>query len=320
MFTPALRALRDNFPVAQIDVLITDKPVAGEVLAEGRTVNKIIRFPWKKKSILEKLKLIFALRKNKYDWSITTSWTNPFKGSFLAFLAGAKKRVGTYKKWKSPFYTNHIPGKESRPRRETNLDLVRVLGVKIEKMPESFFEFEERDRDFARNFLESIDAKDKIVIGFHPGAEIVHRYLLWPKEYFVGLGKKILENYSDAILLLFSGPGEKDICQEIKGRFGEKVFLASDLSLKQVAALIDECKVFVASDSGLNQIAGATKTSLISIFGPSESRLFAPAGPRVKVFQAACPHPYQNRVHGCLKTIASEMVFKEIQKICKSVP
>ena len=316
MFTPALRALREKLPQTQIDILITYQPVVAEVLEEGKTVNRIIKFFWKEKSFFEKLKLILKLRKEKYDWTIVTGWTNPQKGGLLSFLFGAKYRVGAYKKNKSFFYTHQVPGVDSRPRRETNLDLVRLLGIKIKGMPESFFEFGEKNEEFARDFIEKIGAKDKILIGFHPGAEPVHRYLLWPKEYFIDLGKKILQNYPETRLLVFAGPGEKDICQEIIREIKKEVFLVTDLSLKQVAALIDNCRIFVASDSGLAQIAGATRTNLITIFGPSEARLFAPPGPNVKVFSEKCRHLYdENRIHTCLKKITPDMVFEETEKI-----
>ncbi|MFH1181024.1 MAG: glycosyltransferase family 9 protein [bacterium] len=316
MFTPALRLIRQNFHEAQIDILITDKPVSAQVLEENRTVNKIITFYWKEGSFFEKLKLISELRKEKYDWAVVTSWTNQFKGGLLAYFIGAKNRIGVYKRFKSPFYTKQAPGKESRPRRETNLALVSLMGIKAGERPEEFFEFSAEDAEFAREFVQkSPGPLDKVLIGFHPGAEPVHRYLLWPKDYFVALAKKITENYKNAVLLVFAGPGEKDICDQILAEVKENILLASDLSLKQVAALIDVCRVFVASDSGLAQVASATRTNLITIFGPSESRLFAGQGPRVKVFQAECHHPYQeNRQHACLKKITPEMVFHELKK------
>lgn len=318
MFTPALRALREKLPQVQIDILITYQPVVAEVLEKGKTVNRIIKFFWKEESFFAKLKLILKLRKEKYDWAIVTGWTNPQKGGLLSFLFGAKRRVGAYKKNKSFFYTHQVPGIDIKPRRETNLDLVRQLGIEIKGMPESFFEFGVKDKEFATNFIKENNAGNKILIGFHPGAEPVHRYLFWPKEYFIELGKKIIENHQDVRLMVFGGPGEKELCQEIKERIGGNVILAVDLSLRQVAALIDSCSIFLASDSGLGQIAGATRTNLITIFGPSEARLFAPQGPRVKVLSEKCRHLYdEKRVHTCLRRITPEKVFSEIEEILK---
>jgi len=212
MFTPALRLLRQNFPEAQIDILITYSPVVAEVLEEGKTVNRIFKLIWSG-SLVHRLKFIqsiLKLRKERYDWALVTSWTNPLKGGVLAFLAGAKFRAGAYQKNRSPFYTHQTPGAWSKSRRETDLDLTRFLGIDVKESPESFFEFGLQDKEFAKDFLRKKGLAGKTLIGFHPGAEPVHRYLLWPKEYFIALGKDILEKYKDANLLIFCGPGEKD--------------------------------------------------------------------------------------------------------------
>lgn len=315
MFTPALRLLREEFPQATIDILIADNQGAAELLEENQTVDRIIRFHWRKKNFFEKLKFILKLRKEKYDWAIVTGWTNPRKGGLLAFLTGAKNRVGTYKEKKSPFYTRQVPGIDSRPRRETNLDLIRAMGIEIKETPPAFFEFKQEDRDFSEDFLRKINCQDKILIGFHPGADPVHYYLLWPKDYFIELGKKIAENYKDNRILLFGGSEEKELCQEIRSKIGGQAFLATGLTLKQVAALMSKCRIFVASDSGLGHMAAATQANLIIIFGPSEAKLYAPRGERITVFEEKCQHLYQDRVHTCLKKITPQMVFEEIERI-----
>lgn len=315
MFASALKLLRQNYPKAQIDILIADNPGAAELLEERETVDKIVKFNWRKKNFFEKLKMILQLRKEKYDWALVTGWTNPLKGGLLAFLTGAKNRVGTFKERKSPFYTYQVPGIDTRPRRETNLDLIKAMGIEAKEIPPPFFEFKQEDKEFAQDFLRKINCQDKILLGFHPGADPVHYYLLWPKDYFIELGKKIAQNYGDARILLFGGSEEKGLCQEIKDRIGEKAFLATDLTLKQVAALMSRCRIFTASDSGLGHMATATEANLIIIFGPSEAKLYAPKGSKITVFEEKCQHLYQDIVHTCLKKITPQMVFEEIERI-----
>jgi heptosyltransferase-2 len=67
MYTPALRVLSENFPRAAIDIFIGYSPVVGDVLREGKIVNKILRFSWREHGLLENLKFINKLRKEKYD-------------------------------------------------------------------------------------------------------------------------------------------------------------------------------------------------------------------------------------------------------------
>ncbi len=317
MFTSALRVLRSNFPGSQIDVLVTGRAHVAAVLEEGRTVNKIFNLYWESASLFEKLKLIWRIRKEKYDLSIVTQWVNPLKGGLLTYLMGAKKRAGSYdKKSKAIFYTHKTPRIEGKHEAETNLDILRVLGIEIENQPSPFCEFSEKDKEFAKNLIQKLEADNKILIGFHPGAEKVHRYLLWPKDYFIALGKKILEKYPNTYLLIFCGPDEKDICQEIVEKIGNNVFLTAGLTLKQVMALISRCKLFIASDSGLGHLASGTNVNIISIFGPSESHKYAPWTKNIKVFQASCRNLYdEHRDHTCLKTITPEMVLQEVDKV-----
>lgn len=295
MFTPALSILRENFPKSQIDLLVTYGPQVAEVLKEKQTVDRIFKIAWPKASLFEKLKVIGNLRKEKYDLAIVTSETNPWKAGIFSFLIGAKKRVGS----------SQIPGKKPQHRVDINLAIVRLLGIKVNESPQPFLEFDQKKKN-----------SNKILIGFHPGADKTHQYLLWDKDYFVELGKKIIENYKDAHLMIFGGPGEEDLCQEIKEQIKENVFSAVNLPLKEVMALIDSCQVFVAADSGLGHLAGATKTNLISIFGPSDPKIYAPCGVKVKVLSETCRHPYdEKRIHTCLKKITPNMVLVEIKKI-----
>jgi len=322
MLTPSLKILRENFPEAVIDILV-DQAVVGEVLQENNIVNTIFKFNRQEKNLFNKLKFIFKLRKRKYDLAIVSTGINPLSGSLFTFLIGAKVRVGEYRKPKTLFYTHQVKANGNLHKIQSNLNLLRTLGLKIKKIPEPFFEFKEEDKEFAQNFIEQIDAKNKILIGFHPGAGEKQRFKVWSKDNFIKLGRKILENYNNVYLILFGGPKEKELCQEIKEKIGRKTFLITDFTLKQTAALINNCQLFVSSDSGLGHIASTTKTNLISIIGPTDPKRTGPVGPRVNTIREKCSYPHSDldnskydttRVHKCLTRITPERVLRELEK------
>ena len=314
MFVPALKILRENFPQAKIDLFIPFSLPDGDILKQNNLINRILKFSLNKNNFIRKAKFIYGLRKEKYDLSIMPSAINPFKGGILSFLIGAKTRVGERKQGKiNAGYTHTCFLDKQKHAIDSNIDLLKTLGLKI-NYASTLLEFK---KDPA--FLSENNLKDKILIGFHPGAGRIHRYLLWDKDNFVELGQKILENYKDACLIIFQGPEEKDICAYIKNRIKENVFLAADLSLEDIAALINACDVFVASDSGLGHIASATRANLISIFGPSSAERSAPVGSRVNVIKGKCNHPYdENRIHTCLEKISPDLVFNQVEKILKN--
>ena len=323
MLTPALGLLRKNFPQAKIDLFVS-QAVVGEVLQENRTINEILRLDRKKEGFFSKLKFIYQLRKRKYDLALVSTGVNPFLASLFVFLIGAKFRVGEYRQFRMPLYTHQIKANEKRHKIYSNLDLLRAVGLKMKKTPQTFFEFREEDKEFAQDFIRKIGGENKILIGFHPGAGKQQQFKVWSKNNFIELGRKILENNKNAYIILFGGPREKEPCQEIKDKIGGDTFLATTLTLKQVAALIDNCRVFISSDSGLGHIASTTKTILISIFGPTEPERTAPSGERVHIVKEECSYPYNDlgtlkydakRIHGCLEKITPEAVFNEIEKI-----
>jgi len=323
MFTPVLKILRKNFRRSQIDVFV-DQPIVGEVLQENQTVNKILRFTWRKNTFFQKVKFIFKLRKEKYDISIVSTGINPWRAGLFSFLIGAKIRIGEYRKNRIPFYTHQITADKNQHKINSNLNLIKLLGIKIKNVPLPFFEFGKTEKDFVEAFIKGINPKNKILIGFHPGAGEKQLFKTWDKHNFVTLGQKIIEKYKDVCIIVIGGPKEKKTCERIKAKIKKNTFLATSFTLKQVAALIDNCNIFISSDSGIGHIASTTKTNLIAIFGPTNPKRTGPTGPRVRIIREKCDRPYNDlinpryntkKIHKCLKKITPERVFSEITKI-----
>lgn len=328
-FTPVLKILRNNFPKATIDVFIMYTPEARCVFQEGESINRIFKFDWLKNNFLNKLKFIYRLRKEKYDLSIIPTGVNPLKGGIFSFLIGAKVRTGEIRKnKKNLFYTHTSLLYKNKKRSENNTDLLKAIGLKIDfPLPPPFLEVSSREREIANNFLIRNNFENKILIGFHPGGAKNYKFRRWPKENFIELGNKILNDLEDAFILLFGGPEERKLCLEIKSRLDKNIMVICGYSLKQVAVLIDGCKIFVSSDSGLGHIASTTKTNLISIFGPTDPKRAAPIGrERIYILKEKCRYPnnfdsYKNydkeRTHTCLKKITPDRVFNKIKEILK---
>src|SRR3989344_6347836 len=140
MFTPSLKVLREHFPQARID---TFAPLAKGVLDENSIVNTIFDFDWNKRHLFDKIKFIGKLRKEKYDAAIVTTSTSTLKGGLFCLLIGAKMRVGEYRIIKSLFYTHQVKLDGNKHKIETNLHLLKMLGIKIDDSTnrQQFFQF-----------------------------------------------------------------------------------------------------------------------------------------------------------------------------------
>jgi len=310
MFIPSLKILRANFPEAKINIWVAITLSAGDLLEGSGLADKIFRFSLAEHGYWEKLKFIYKLRKKKYDLSVIPTGVNPRKAWILSLLLGARTRL----REKALDKTKHTV--------ESNAEILKQIKVKVSPLPWPHLDFAE-EKNAVEEFLQKNNLKDKKIIGFHPGAGKAHWYLLWGKDKFVELEKKILENYSDARILIFGGPGEEALCQEIKDKIrGEKVFLALGMPLRRVAGLMESCKIFVASDSGLGHVASTTQTNIVSIFGPSSAKRSAPFGSKVWAVQGECRHPDEgphdpanDRIHACLQKISVESIFNKVKNI-----
>ncbi|MBU2540159.1 glycosyltransferase family 9 protein [Patescibacteria group bacterium] len=328
-FTPVLRILRNNFPKATVDVFVLYTPESRHVLQEGETVNRIFEFAWTKNSFFNKLKFLYRLRKEKYDLSTTPTDLHPLKGKILSFFIGAKVRVGEERKNKSKnglFYTHTSLLRQDIKRTESDMDLLRAIGLRIDyPLPAPFIEVSSKDEEFADNFLIKNSLNNKILIGFHPGSGENQKFKRWPQKYFIELSRKILYNFPNAVILIFGGRGEEELCLGIKNELDKNAMVISGYSLKQVAVLMNKCKVFVSSDSGLNHLASTTKTNLVSIFGPTDPKRGAPIDREdVYILKENCEHSYnldtyknydRERVHSCLEKITPDRVFGKIKEV-----
>lgn len=328
MFIPVLKILRENLPQAKIDFFIPFSLPDGDILKQNNLVNRILKFSLNKNNFIRKAKFIYGLRKEKYDLSIMPSAVNPLRGGILSFLIGANVRAGESRKnKKSLFYTHTSLLCKDKKTTENNIDLLKAIGLKINSpLPPPFLEVDSKEREFANNFLIRNNFENKILIGFHlGGCSKNQKFRRWPKENFIELGNKILNDLENTFILLFGGPEEKKLCLEVKSKLDENTMAICGYSLKQVAALIDKCKVFVSPDTGLNHIASTTKTNLISIYGPTDPKRTGPFGrKKIYILKERCRYPYnpdtsknydKKRAHTCLKKITPNKVFNKIKEI-----
>lgn len=323
--TPMLKILRQNFPQARIDLFIAYTMWAAEVLKQGGVVDRIFAFSFAKEGLWPKIKFLWQLRQERYDLCLIPSDVNPWRGSVLSLLIGAKTRVGERerdKQW-GLFYTHTSFLDRKKHAAESNLDLLRAMGIKVNPpFPLPFSDFDQA-AEWADQFLAVNNLKGRLLIGFQPGSGKIAEFKRWPKEYFIELGNKILDSFLEAAILLFGSPRERELCTAIAKGLKREAFVI-DHAIRPKIALINRCQVFVAPDSGLAHLAATTSTHLVAIFGPTDSQRWRPLGPRVHPIREVCRYPYnfdtrkgydRERPHQCLQRITPERVFNEVKKI-----
>jgi hypothetical protein len=111
----------------------------------------------------------------------------------------------------------------------------------------------------------------------------------WPLSHYYTLTRDLTWQHGLRMAWL-AGPAEARLLPFLKGLAGASghVVLAN-LSLPRVAAAISRCCLYVGGDSGLTHLAAALGVPVLALFGPTDPRVWAPQGKRVRVLTGPCP-------------------------------
>ena len=114
-------------------------------------------------------------------------------------------------------------------------------------------------------------------IGFSLTQGNVYRKKSWPIENFISLAKKIMER--EKIPVFFVEKTNLNIINQIKSEIPKAVFPESDSKLSGpplVTALSTRLEKAVSIDNGVMHMIGLANIPIITLFGPTSSRKFAP--------------------------------------------
>lgn len=263
MSTPLVRALREVFVSAEIDVLAI--PETSIVFRECPYVNNVIQFDKKKflRKIGSFIRLVFKLRSKKYDLALSIQGS--LTSSLLMLLGGIPTRVGfARQKW----VTIPVTHEKGLHIRERYISLVKPFSDKNFDLQTEIF-WSKNERQKSRQIIQSYREPDRFLVGIAPGS--VWNTKRWLKEYFAILLSQLeLENVQ---VVLIGGGEDRELCGAIIEKSKAKALnLAGRLSILESAAVIEQLDLMVTNDSAPLHIANAVKTDVIAFFGPTVRR------------------------------------------------
>jgi heptosyltransferase-2 len=164
---------------------------------------------------------------------------------------------------------------------------------------------------------------DKKFLGINPGASYGSAKRWYPEEFAKVAGE--LSNQYD--IIIFGGPGEKDIAMDIEKSLVEKGIknyqnLAGDTSISELIDHIANLDLFITGDSGPMHVAAAFQIPTVAIFGPTKdnetSQWMNDKSAIVKedldcqpCMQRTCPLGH----HNCMQLIKADVVLKSINQL-----
>ncbi len=226
------------------------------------------------------------LRKRKYQIGIVPSTIKVSRTSHIInFLSGAKSRVGVKSidgvKNPSNHFLNIKLGFmwDGIHQLDRNLDIVKQIGCNLseEEKKSIMFQFSNDEINEAKKFIEeNFPGKSKKIIGFHPGAGKVAN--MWETKRFIRLIKNVYNKFNNYVLLT-SGWADDDTISEVGAELknsGIDYEVLHNHPVKKLGAILSLINLYITNDTGTMHIAGFSGAKIISLFGPTNPKEWAP--------------------------------------------
>ena len=269
---PALKALRDAYPHAHIEIL-GYKHIA--VLAENRFYAQAVRsieygplstFFAKNAELPSELLTYFA------GFDLVISYLYDPDGIFESNL----RRCGVELLIRGPAKI----GKGEHAARQLAWPM-QELGLAVEDLGAKAYPSSE-DRQRAQQFLRDLP---RPLVVFHPGSGSKRKN--WPLENWIDIGNGLLglDDFQGSLVIV-SGEADEDRVRSLRAIWkNERVQFAKNFPLPNLAVVFENA-IFVGHDSGISQLAAAAGANCILLFGPSDPEVWAPKNEKVQIIQA----------------------------------
>jgi len=325
---PAMRALRENFPQASLVVavrekareLIEDCPWATDVISINKNKRR-----WYKEIFYQKA---FFDQVRKYHFDIAIDLRTEARGGILAFLSGARLRMGYFTKnekfWRKRVYT-HLHRPEAIPDRhmaELYQSALKDFNIKTEKIwPEHHVPME-KQQFVADLFIKEKIPLDQPIIAVQPFS--LWQYKEWGRDKYIQLINWIDMEYKLPIIITGS-PDERTRAEEITKMCGQNVYnIAGKTSIGMFTAVLKNCDLFIGGDSSGMHISAAVGTPTVSIFGPASTDAWAPRGEQHRIVHknlSCVPCNLKgcqgNGISRCLEELTVDEVIPVVKKQIK---
>lgn len=327
MATPALRAVRDAHPEAEIVGLA--RPYVAEVLRGADLLDRTQLYdPKATGGELSERAFVRRLRQERFDTILLL--TNSFRTAWLAYRSGAKRRIGFARDWRGWMLTERLepkPRSEPHPVVDEYNRLAHAVSARTpDTSNEHTLELAVTDEDVRQfeTFWENRDWRLRAggFVALNSGGAF-GAAKDWPREHFAAIARRIVDELDLSVLVL-CGPAEKQNAREI-ARLADRPRVLSladgPIGLGVTKAAIREARLLVTTDSGPRHFGTALGTPVVTLFGPTHiawSETFSERAVHVQL-DVDCG-PCQQRVcplehHRCMKELTPARVFQSVVEL-----
>ncbi len=295
--TPVLQAVKNALTDVHITMLVG--PWSSVIVERHPAVDCLISFPFpglqrsSKKQRFTHIALFFLalrLRRDNYDLAVNLR-PGFWWGAVLPYLAGIPYRVGYDVQPATSFLTHVLPFQTPEHSVVSNLRLIS-LGIQQlgfppldepytpEYYPLQFTPTEEEHMWVVQHLRKvGVSAGSSIVV-IHPGTGATVK--LWREEAWASCVDTLRTLFPTSQIILSGSNDERLMLERIAQQIVPAPFLITDMTVGQLAALLEQALVVLGVDSGPLHLAAARERRTVQIFGPTDPRIFGLWGPATR--------------------------------------
>jgi len=265
---PALHALRDAYPHAQIDWAVEPKSL--DIVVDHPALDQVHVFD-RPPGFMEGAKVFRAfcrrIRDNKYD--VTLDFHGILKSGLVMRASRAAKRYAfapPRAQEMSHRFANHlvkIPATRMN-RIEENLLLCKEAGAAGRNL-DVVIAVPEETQDAIEKYVHEEFQSGKRIVAVHAPVDRPEKQ--WPLAHYATLVDLLLADGRFEVLLTW-GPGQREIAEAIQRKTKRKAHIAPETpDLKHYAWLVRQCDLYFGGDTGPMHIASAMDVPVVAVFG-----------------------------------------------------
>ncbi len=316
LMTPALRALREHFPKAEIHLLVPAE--IAPLFQHTPWLTRTWAMPRKrgKATLRQTWPLIRALRRERFDRSV--SFASNDRGAILSFVVGAKKRLGWEERGgflgRQFLYNQSVDGAKIFPHESAQL--AHLLSAWQVPMPRSLAPEIHADPALAEAARKLLPQEHVVVC--HVASSVTKKE--WPLTHWVELQRLIKASGKTVVFTTARGAREAALTAELRRLAPDTAVLPEIAELPLFLAVLARAGIFVSGDTGPLHFASGLGVPTLSLFGPTPSSTWAPAGERHQFLEggkcvcagntSAC-----TATRHCLAEISPAQVFQVLQRM-----
>ena len=315
LMTPALRALRQHFPTAEIHLLAPAE--IAPLFQHLPWLTRVWSMPRKRGSanLGATWPLLRALRREKFDRLV--DFASNDRGAILSFLVGAKNRLGWDERagffGRRFFYNQRVPV-EKNPGHESARLAQLLSGWQI-PLPTSLEPEIHADAALADTAKKILPAERTVVC--HVASSQPRKE--WPLKHWAEFNRLAAAAGFTVIFTTARGDREAALMTDLKKLAPETTILPPIPELPLFLAVLARAGVFVSGDTGPLHFAAGLGVPTISLFGPTSPARWAPVGKKHTILTGTpCTCESNSAVcasaRHCLAEISPAQVLAALQK------